>query len=134
MTSGLSPFLSTRSRRVVFSILGFAGVAIYLFPIYWMLISGFKSSAEIFANPPTFFPRAPNLEAFHSVFVQENIARYLGIAQDEIGTLSRNADNPEIVSSICAVLAETDVINVHLGPSRTACGRQQAVAAWIRGE
>ncbi len=42
----------------------------------------------------------------------ENIARYLGIAQDEIGALSRNADNPEIVSSICAVLAETDVINM----------------------
>lgn len=42
----------------------------------------------------------------------ENIARYLGIAQDEIGTLSRQADDPEIVSSICAVLAETDVINM----------------------
>ena len=42
----------------------------------------------------------------------ENIARYLGIAQDEIGTLSLTADNPEKVSSICAVLAETDVINM----------------------
>jgi len=42
----------------------------------------------------------------------ENIARYLGIAQDEIGTLSKQADNPEVVSSICAVLAETDVINM----------------------
>jgi benzoyl-CoA reductase subunit D len=42
----------------------------------------------------------------------ENIARYLGIAQDEIGSLSQKADNPEIVSSICAVLAETDVINM----------------------
>jgi benzoyl-CoA reductase subunit D len=42
----------------------------------------------------------------------ENIARYLGIAQQEIGTLSRQADNPEVVSSICAVLAETDVINM----------------------
>jgi benzoyl-CoA reductase subunit D len=42
----------------------------------------------------------------------ENIARYLGIAQDEIGGLSRNADDPESVSSICAVLAETDVINM----------------------
>ena len=42
----------------------------------------------------------------------ENIARYLGIAQDEIGTLSHQADNPEVVSSICAVLAETDVINM----------------------
>jgi len=42
----------------------------------------------------------------------ENIARYLGIAQDEIGRLSQQADNPEVVSSICAVLAETDVINM----------------------
>jgi benzoyl-CoA reductase subunit D len=42
----------------------------------------------------------------------ENIARYLGIAQEEVGTLSRAADNPEVVSSICAVLAETDVINM----------------------
>ena len=42
----------------------------------------------------------------------ENIARYLGIAQEEIGTLSQQADDPEVVSSICAVLAETDVINM----------------------
>lgn len=42
----------------------------------------------------------------------ENIARYLGIAQDEIGQLSMQADDPEEVSSICAVLAETDVINM----------------------
>ena len=42
----------------------------------------------------------------------ENIARYLGIAQDEIGALSKQADNPEKVSGICAVLAETDVINM----------------------
>ncbi len=42
----------------------------------------------------------------------ENVARYLGIAQDEIGPLSLEADDPEPVSSICAVLAETDVINM----------------------
>jgi len=42
----------------------------------------------------------------------ENIARYLGIAQEEIGGMSQEADNPEVVSSICAVLAETDVINM----------------------
>ncbi|MBI5342425.1 MAG: benzoyl-CoA reductase subunit D [Deltaproteobacteria bacterium] len=42
----------------------------------------------------------------------ENISRYLGIAQDEIGALSMKSTNPEKVSSICAVLAETDVINM----------------------
>jgi benzoyl-CoA reductase subunit D len=42
----------------------------------------------------------------------ENIARYLGVSQAEIGELSLQADNPEKISSICAVLAETDVINM----------------------
>lgn len=42
----------------------------------------------------------------------ENIARYLGITLEDVGPLSRSATNPEMVSSICAVLAETDVINM----------------------
>jgi len=42
----------------------------------------------------------------------ENIARYLGVSIEEIGALSLEADNPELVSGICAVLAETDVINM----------------------
>jgi benzoyl-CoA reductase subunit D len=42
----------------------------------------------------------------------ENIARYLGVAVEEIGPLSQSAKDPEKVSSICAVLAETDVINM----------------------
>ena len=44
--------------------------------------------------------------------VPENIARYLGVALDEVGELSLRSRNPEIVSSICAVLSETDVINM----------------------
>ena len=42
----------------------------------------------------------------------ENIARYLGVAVEEIGPLSKSSTNPEKCSSICAVLAETDVINM----------------------
>jgi benzoyl-CoA reductase subunit D len=42
----------------------------------------------------------------------ENIARYLGVSLEEVGTLSLQADAPETCSSICAVLAETDVINM----------------------
>jgi benzoyl-CoA reductase subunit D len=42
----------------------------------------------------------------------ENIARYLGVSHDEIGQLSMESTKPEKVSSICAVLAETDVINM----------------------
>ncbi len=42
----------------------------------------------------------------------ENIARYLGVAVEEIGPLSQTSQHPEKCSSICAVLAETDVINM----------------------
>jgi len=42
----------------------------------------------------------------------ENIARYLGVTIDEVGDLSLASKNPEKPSGICAVLAETDVINM----------------------
>jgi benzoyl-CoA reductase subunit D len=42
----------------------------------------------------------------------ENVARYLGITLEDVGPISCSAGNPEMVSSICAVLAETDVINM----------------------
>lgn len=42
----------------------------------------------------------------------ENISRYLGLAIEEVGPISLQADNPEVPSGICAVLAETDVINL----------------------
>lgn len=41
----------------------------------------------------------------------ENISKYLGLAIEEVGDISLQADNPEVPSGICAVLAETDVIN-----------------------
>ena len=42
----------------------------------------------------------------------ENIARYLGIRSDEVGPLSLRAQRAEPCSGICAVLSETDVINM----------------------
>ena len=42
----------------------------------------------------------------------ENVARYLGVTLEDVGPLSLTATNPQQVSSICAVLAETDVINM----------------------
>jgi benzoyl-CoA reductase subunit D len=42
----------------------------------------------------------------------ENISRYLGLSIEEVGDVSMQADLPEVSSGICAVLAETDVINM----------------------
>ena len=41
----------------------------------------------------------------------ENISRYLGLGVEEVGDISIQATSPEVPSGICAVLAETDVIN-----------------------
>ena len=42
-----------------------------------MVASGFKTAAEIFANPPSLVPRNPTLDSFIYVIGRENIARYL---------------------------------------------------------
>jgi len=42
----------------------------------------------------------------------ENIARYLGVPLEDVGKLSLKAKHPEKCSGVCAVLAETDVINM----------------------
>lgn len=42
----------------------------------------------------------------------ENISRYLGLAIEEVGDVSLKSQVPETPSGICAVLAETDVINM----------------------
>jgi len=57
--------------------IGALGVACYLFPVYWMLISGLKTSAQIFANPPSLIPIHATLDAYRHVFEHENVARYM---------------------------------------------------------
>src|SRR3972149_8335396 len=42
----------------------------------------------------------------------ENISRYLGLSIEEVGDISLKSKVPETPSGICAVLAETDVINM----------------------
>ena len=42
----------------------------------------------------------------------ENITRYLGVPLDDVGQLSLASEEPEKCSGVCAVLAETDVINM----------------------
>ena len=77
MTRGMRRLLSRRRTAWLLCAIGIAGVICYLFPVYWMLISGLKSSAEIFANPPSLFPRHPTLSAYEYVFWRENVARYM---------------------------------------------------------
>ena len=78
MSAGVSRRKSRLPRGWDSTAIAVAGVAIYLFPIYWMFTSGLKNSAEIFVTPPTLFPRELSFAAFAHVFARENVLRYLG--------------------------------------------------------
>lgn len=46
-----------KRKKLAYTIITLIVLAIFLFPIYWMVITSLKSSAEIFAKEPTFFPK-----------------------------------------------------------------------------
>ncbi|RJP33528.1 MAG: 2-hydroxyglutaryl-CoA dehydratase [Phycisphaerales bacterium] len=48
----------------------------------------------------------------------ERVCRYLEIRLDEIGPMSLEADDPQPISSVCAVLAESEIIN-HVSEGKT---------------
>ncbi|MGD1822229.1 MAG: carbohydrate ABC transporter permease [Pleomorphochaeta sp.] len=43
-----------------------------LFPIYWMLITSFKTNMEAYLYPPSFFPKTFVLDAFINLFTENN--------------------------------------------------------------
>ena len=70
------------SRRR-FSILGLTctGLTIvlavvWLFPLYWIVVTAFKAETQTIAVPPTLVPAPPNLEAFGYVFQNSPIFRW----------------------------------------------------------
>ena len=51
--------------------------AFYLFPLYWMYVTSLKSGSEIFANPPTFWPVAPDTSVYPAVWVRRTMSTFL---------------------------------------------------------
>jgi multiple sugar transport system permease protein len=56
--------LKEKQRNVVMNIIAIVIACIFLFPIYWIVINSFKTDGEIFANPPTLWPRSFTLDAY----------------------------------------------------------------------
>ena len=57
--------------------LALALAAFYLFPLYWMYVTSLKSASEIYANPPTFWPVAPDPSVYPSVWARRTMATFL---------------------------------------------------------
>lgn len=50
---------------------------IVIFPLYWMLISSFKSTQELLLTHPTFFPREFHFENYSAVFTKFPMGRFM---------------------------------------------------------
>lgn len=51
--------------------------AVYLFPLYWMYNTSFKSGSEIFANPPTFWPSTFDWSIYPDVWTRRTMYVFL---------------------------------------------------------
>ncbi|MGP4038704.1 carbohydrate ABC transporter permease [Gracilibacillus sp. D59] len=62
-------------KNWIFSIIGILIVALFLFPVYWMVITAFKTQTEIFQSPPTLFPQNFQIDSFIAI-MQGNVGQY----------------------------------------------------------
>ena len=63
-------------KKTILFVIALAVTALYLFPLYWMYVTAFKSAAEMFRYPPTLWPLAPQSH-FVATFVDRQMANYL---------------------------------------------------------
>lgn len=57
----------TYLRKIAVAALALVLFVFVMFPLYWMIVTAFKSTAEIQQIPPTVFPAEPSLEGFRLV-------------------------------------------------------------------
>jgi multiple sugar transport system permease protein len=78
----------------LFFIISLIVIGIYIFfPLYWMIITAFKSPSEAFRASPTFFPINPTIENFKNVILDKSIRNYV-----------KNSFIVSILSSLLATL------------------------------
>ncbi len=70
----------TLRRKVILSIFAWAAAAVIFFPIFWLVLSGFKPEVDAVATPPSLFFR-PTLENYAAVFER---ADYLKFASNSV--------------------------------------------------
>lgn len=69
--------MSMRWTHRLMLLAALALATIYLFPLYWMYVTSIKGASEIFQNPPTLWPTAPNFGIFPQVWVRRTMGSYL---------------------------------------------------------
>ncbi|MCC2253340.1 carbohydrate ABC transporter permease [Ruminococcus sp. CLA-AA-H200] len=55
-----------KARNVIYNVITVIVLILFLFPIYWMVITSLKDTGEIFAKVPTFFPKNITFDGYIS--------------------------------------------------------------------
>lgn len=80
-------------------------VAIYIFPLFWMVSSSFKTRVEIFSMPPKFFDFEVTFKNFRRVFYK--IAGWGKFAKEVPSEFPRALLNSSIITILSTLLAVT---------------------------
>lgn len=87
---------ANRRNRMIFNIATLIILIIFLFPIYWMVITSLKTSSEIFAEVPTFFPKQIDISGYISqLFVRTSVP------------ITTNLRNSLIISGLTTIISTT---------------------------
>lgn len=64
--------MNTKTKKTLMNVFKWAVLILImfflLFPIYWVVLTSFKTNMESYLYPPTFIPKAPTLEGFINLF------------------------------------------------------------------
>ncbi|WP_423919461.1 carbohydrate ABC transporter permease [Frigoribacterium sp. 2-23] len=69
-----------RGWRRWINVVNIGGIVIALFtavPLYWLLVSSFKSASEVASSPPTAFPQEWTFQNYVTAFVSNDLAVYM---------------------------------------------------------
>lgn len=64
------------AHRIMLYLLAFTAMSVVGFPLFWMLISSFKTAGELYVSPPTFLPQTWTLDNYVLLFTQTNFPIY----------------------------------------------------------
>ena len=68
--------MGTKKKKILVSVLQYSVLAVILifllFPLYWVLMTSFKTNMEAYRFPPTMIPEAPNVNSDISLFTEDN--------------------------------------------------------------
>jgi multiple sugar transport system permease protein len=65
------------SRRWLLAAIGLVLLVVFLFPIYWMIATSFKSQPQAFSSPPQLLPWPLDFSAWRTALGDPSLVRYL---------------------------------------------------------